>query len=106
MEPIQWKGSRWQSASSWEQCINGYAKGDSMDSRLLKGCRGKLALQRSRSRLCKPMYRKPDASNDRRRGSYEHICEPTVADAILDLLFHTAHKLHLKGDSMRKTTPP
>jgi hypothetical protein len=27
---------------------------------------------------------------------------PTVADAILDSLIHHAHKLQLKGESMRK----
>ena len=30
------------------------------------------------------------------------IADPTVADAILDRLVHHAHKLNLKGDSMRK----
>jgi DNA replication protein DnaC len=30
------------------------------------------------------------------------IADPTVADAILDRLVHHAHKLSLKGDSMRK----
>lgn len=29
--------------------------------------------------------------------------EPTVADAVCDRLFHNAHKILLKGDSMRKT---
>ncbi|MBM9616282.1 AAA family ATPase, partial [Desulfobulbus rhabdoformis] len=28
--------------------------------------------------------------------------DPTVADAILDRLVHTAHKIQLKGESMRK----
>ena len=28
--------------------------------------------------------------------------EPTLADAILDRLVHNAHKLNLKGESMRK----
>ena len=32
---------------------------------------------------------------------HEHIGEPTVADAILDRLFHNAHKLELTGASMR-----
>ncbi len=36
---------------------------------------------------------------------HAYLGEPTVADAILDRLLHNAHKLHLKGDSMRKTTP-
>lgn len=37
---------------------------------------------------------------------HAYLGEPTVADAILDRLLHNAHKLHLKGDSMRKTTTP
>jgi DNA replication protein DnaC len=32
----------------------------------------------------------------------EHIGDPTLADAILDRLVHNAHKLKLKGESMRK----
>ena len=28
--------------------------------------------------------------------------EPTIADAILDRLIHNAHRLTLKGESMRK----
>ncbi len=32
----------------------------------------------------------------------EHIGDPTLADAILDRLVHNAHKINLKGDSMRK----
>jgi DNA replication protein DnaC len=35
---------------------------------------------------------------------HTYLGEPTVADAILDRLLHNAHKIHLKGDSMRKTT--
>jgi DNA replication protein DnaC len=31
-----------------------------------------------------------------------HIGEPTLADAILDRLVHNAHKINLKGESMRK----
>jgi DNA replication protein DnaC len=33
---------------------------------------------------------------------HELISNPTVADAILDRLIHNAHRLILKGDSMRK----
>jgi len=33
---------------------------------------------------------------------HAHIGDPTLADAILDRLLHNAHKLKLKGDSMRK----
>src|SRR5258707_11320240 len=33
---------------------------------------------------------------------YEHIGNPTVADAVLDRLVHGAHRLELKGESMRK----
>ena len=32
----------------------------------------------------------------------EVLADPTVADAILDRLVHDAHKLSLKGESMRK----
>lgn len=34
---------------------------------------------------------------------YETIGDPTIADAVLDRLFHNAHKMTLKGESMRKT---
>ncbi|MCG2829860.1 MAG: ATP-binding protein, partial [Desulfobacteraceae bacterium] len=30
------------------------------------------------------------------------IGDPTLADAILDRLIHNAHKINLKGESMRK----
>lgn len=33
---------------------------------------------------------------------YEHVGDPTIADAIMDRLVHSAHKLELKGTSMRK----
>ncbi len=33
---------------------------------------------------------------------HEYIGEPTIADAIMDRLLNHAHKLELKGDSMRK----
>ena len=33
---------------------------------------------------------------------HEQIGDPTMADAILDRLIHCAHKIHLKGESMRK----
>lgn len=35
---------------------------------------------------------------------YEVIADPTIADAVLDRLVHNAHRLNLKGDSMRKIT--
>jgi hypothetical protein len=34
---------------------------------------------------------------------HEMIPNPTIADAILDRLAHNAHRLTLKGESMRKT---
>lgn len=37
---------------------------------------------------------------------HEHIRDPTLADAILDRLVHTAHKIELKGESMRKVQKP
>ncbi|WP_439647052.1 ATP-binding protein [Chromobacterium alticapitis] len=35
-------------------------------------------------------------------GWHDYIGEPTIADAILDRLVHSAHRIELKGDSMRK----
>ena len=32
--------------------------------------------------------------------------DPTLADAILDRLIHNAHRLALKGSSMRRRQPP
>lgn len=34
---------------------------------------------------------------------HENIRDPTIADAILDRLVHNAHKINLKGESMRKS---
>ncbi len=36
---------------------------------------------------------------------HETIGEATIADAILDRLLHGAHRLELRGESMRKNTP-
>ena len=33
---------------------------------------------------------------------YEYLDDPTLADAILDRVVHNAHKIELKGESMRK----
>jgi len=33
---------------------------------------------------------------------HEIIGDPTIADVILDRLVHNAHRLNLKGESMRK----
>jgi DNA replication protein DnaC len=33
---------------------------------------------------------------------HQHIGDPTIADAILDRLIHNAHRINLKGGSMRK----
>ena len=35
---------------------------------------------------------------------HEIIGDPTIADAILDRLVHNAHRLTLKGESLRKAT--
>ena len=35
---------------------------------------------------------------------HDRIGEPTMADAILDRIVHNAHRITLKGESMRKTT--
>jgi DNA replication protein DnaC len=36
---------------------------------------------------------------------HDVIPDPTVADAVLDRLVHTAHRLALKGESLRKPSP-
>jgi DNA replication protein DnaC len=36
---------------------------------------------------------------------HEQIGDPTVADGILDRLVHNAHRIEMRGDSMRKTKP-
>lgn len=33
---------------------------------------------------------------------HDYIADPTLADAILDRLVHSAHKIHIEGESMRK----
>ncbi len=33
---------------------------------------------------------------------HEIVGDPTLADAILERLIHSAHELNLKGESMRK----
>ncbi len=33
---------------------------------------------------------------------YDYIGDPTLADAILDRLLHQAHRIELKGESLRK----
>ncbi len=35
---------------------------------------------------------------------YEYLNEPTIADALLDRLLHSAHRLELKGESLRRKT--
>ena len=37
---------------------------------------------------------------------FETIGDPTIADAVLDRLIHNAHKINLKGESMRKIRSP
>jgi DNA replication protein DnaC len=34
---------------------------------------------------------------------HEQIGDPTIADGILDRLVHNAHRMELRGESMRKT---
>ena len=36
-------------------------------------------------------------------GSNEQIGDPTIADGILDRLVHNAHRMELRGESIRKT---
>jgi DNA replication protein DnaC len=40
------------------------------------------------------------------RNWFEAISDPTLADAILGRLIHNAHKINLKGESMRKIRSP
>ena len=37
---------------------------------------------------------------------YEIVGNPTLADAILDRIMHNAHRIELKGESLRKPRPP
>lgn len=39
-------------------------------------------------------------------GWYDYIADPTLADAMLDRLVHYAHRIELKGESMRKRKAP
>ena len=39
-----------------------------------------------------------------RSGTFDPIGDPTLADAILDRIIRNAHRLQLKGDSLRKQT--
>jgi DNA replication protein DnaC len=34
---------------------------------------------------------------------HDYLAEPTIADAILDRLVHSAHRIELRGNSLRKT---
>ena len=36
---------------------------------------------------------------------HEVIADPTIADAVLDRLVHTAHRLALDGETLRKPSP-
>ena len=37
---------------------------------------------------------------------HEQIGDPTLADGILDRLVHNAHRIEMKGESMRKMGKP
>ena len=37
---------------------------------------------------------------------HAYLDDPTLADAILDRVVHSAHKLALKGESLRKKQQP
>lgn len=36
---------------------------------------------------------------------HEHIADPTLADAICDRVLHRAHRIELRGESLRKGQP-
>ena len=42
----------------------------------------------------------------RMKNWFEAIGDPTIADAVLNRLIHNAHKINLKGESMRKIRSP
>jgi len=37
---------------------------------------------------------------------HEQIADPTIADGILDRLVHNAHRIEMRGESMRKKRNP
>ncbi|GAA5147446.1 hypothetical protein GCM10023321_08360 [Pseudonocardia eucalypti] len=37
---------------------------------------------------------------------HDNLGEPTIANAICDRILHTAHRIELRGESMRKPPPP
>lgn len=37
---------------------------------------------------------------------HDNLGEPTIADAICDRILHTAHRIELRGESLRKPPPP
>lgn len=39
------------------------------------------------------------------RDWHDYIADPIVADALLDRLIHSSHRVELKGESMRKGAP-
>lgn len=47
-----------------------------------------------------------DALNDPIERHHDNVIDPTLADAILDRLIHNAYRIHLKGESLRKTRTP
>ena len=55
-----------------------------------------------------PLFKQPEDYDDlpipffSDLNAHEQIGDPTMADAILDRLVHSAHKIKLKGESMRK----
>jgi hypothetical protein len=42
----------------------------------------------------------------RSRAGHEQIGDPTIADGILDRLVHNAHRIEMRGESMRKKRNP
>ena len=50
-------------------------------------------------------YRIPRNLQQPCKGRSVTIGDPTLADAILDRLVHSAHKIRLEGETMRKPAP-
>jgi DNA replication protein DnaC len=52
---------------------------------------------------CRSAYCAPD---DPERRHHEKLCDPTLADAILDRVIHNAYRIELAGESLRKRGSP
>ena len=62
-----------------------------------------MALMRAVEDRMVTMYRQGELLGSLYTGHWhEAIANPTIADAVLDRLVHTAHRIELRGESLRK----